>query len=32
MELEEGPRREVWNDIVQKVRARGSYGNDWGRA
>ncbi len=25
MELEEGPRRETWNEIVQKVRARGSW-------
>ncbi|HVS11411.1 MAG TPA: HEAT repeat domain-containing protein [Planctomycetota bacterium] len=31
LELESGARREVWNDIVQKVRARGSYTPDWPR-
>ena len=31
MELESGPRRELWNEIVQKVRGRGSYGAEWPR-
>ena len=31
MELEEGAQRESWNDLVQKVKARGSYGGEWGR-
>jgi hypothetical protein len=29
MELESGPRREMWGEIVSKVRGRGSYGVDW---
>ncbi len=32
MELEEGVQRELWTELVQKVRARGSYGGEWGRA
>jgi HEAT repeat protein len=32
MELETGARREQWNELVQKVRARGSYNVEWPRA